>query len=138
MSMFCFFFFQAEDGIRYLPVTGVQTCALPIFKAIVAAQRDEPLGRDRAEPERFIALRSHYGFDSFFCVPGKEGAHEKGGVEGEIGRFRRRHPVPAVASLTALNQRIAAGGMIDDGRVITGRAVTVSAALAAQQPAMLS
>src|SRR2546430_3833837 len=23
-------FFQAEDGIRYLPVTGVQTCALPI------------------------------------------------------------------------------------------------------------
>src|SRR5256886_5882767 len=26
------FFFQAEDGIRYLTVTGVQTCALPIFK----------------------------------------------------------------------------------------------------------
>src|SRR5256886_12936692 len=29
---FCvFFFFQAEDGIRDLTVTGVQTCALPIF-----------------------------------------------------------------------------------------------------------
>src|SRR5205085_7027908 len=27
---FYFFFFQAEDGIRYLSVTGVQTCALPI------------------------------------------------------------------------------------------------------------
>src|SRR2546430_14317752 len=27
-----FFFFQAEDGIRDLTVTGVQTCALPIFK----------------------------------------------------------------------------------------------------------
>src|SRR5207302_8018581 len=26
----CFFFFQAEDGIRYFHVTGVQTCALPI------------------------------------------------------------------------------------------------------------
>src|SRR2546430_8512716 len=26
-----FFFFQAEDGIRVLTVTGVQTCALPIF-----------------------------------------------------------------------------------------------------------
>src|SRR2546421_8445438 len=26
----CFFFFQAEDGIRDLIVTGVQTCALPI------------------------------------------------------------------------------------------------------------
>src|SRR6266496_5135534 len=28
--MFIFFFFQAEDGIRDLYVTGVQTCALPI------------------------------------------------------------------------------------------------------------
>src|SRR5206468_7150609 len=27
-----FFFFQAEDGIRVLIVTGVQTCALPIFR----------------------------------------------------------------------------------------------------------
>src|SRR5216683_2444854 len=30
--MFYFFFFQAEDGIRDLIVTGVQTCALPIFE----------------------------------------------------------------------------------------------------------
>src|SRR5467141_4682496 len=30
-STFCFFFFQAEDGIRDSSVTGVQTCALPIF-----------------------------------------------------------------------------------------------------------
>src|SRR5690606_39901627 len=28
---FIFFFFQAEDGIRYFHVTGVQTCALPIY-----------------------------------------------------------------------------------------------------------
>src|SRR5256885_8490242 len=28
-----FFFFQAEDGIRDYKVTGVQTCALPIFKS---------------------------------------------------------------------------------------------------------
>src|SRR2546430_10695776 len=27
----CIFFFQAEDGIRDLTVTGVQTCALPIY-----------------------------------------------------------------------------------------------------------
>src|SRR5262249_41794595 len=31
-------------------------------------------GRDRSEAERFIALRWHYGFDSFFCIPGREGA----------------------------------------------------------------
>jgi transposase len=96
-------------------------------------------GRDRAETERFVALRSHYGFDSFFCIPGPEGAHEKGGVEGEIGRFRRRHlvPVPAVASLAALNQLIAAADILDDGRVITGRPVTVSAAFAAEQQHLL-
>src|SRR5260370_41665676 len=29
-----FFFFQAEDGIRYSSVTGVQTCALPILNAM--------------------------------------------------------------------------------------------------------
>src|SRR3989475_6562465 len=32
-SSYCFFFFQAEDGIRDLTVTGVQTCALPISGA---------------------------------------------------------------------------------------------------------
>src|SRR5205085_3920087 len=31
LIVFFFFFFQAEDGIRDLTVTGVQTCALPIF-----------------------------------------------------------------------------------------------------------
>src|SRR3712207_8630921 len=31
MMLLFFFFFQAEDGIRDIGVTGVQTCALPIF-----------------------------------------------------------------------------------------------------------
>src|SRR5688500_15054082 len=31
LNLYCFFFFQAEDGIRDYKVTGVQTCALPIF-----------------------------------------------------------------------------------------------------------
>src|SRR3989449_8301581 len=36
----CAFFFQAEDGIRDVAVTGVQTCALPIFR-----HNSEPRGR---------------------------------------------------------------------------------------------
>jgi transposase len=49
------------------------------------------LGRERLENPQFIALRSHYCFDSFFCQPGKEGAHEKGLVSycaswGGLGR----------------------------------------------------
>src|SRR5712675_287573 len=33
--MFVFFFFQAEDGIRDVAVTGVQTCALPISRGVI-------------------------------------------------------------------------------------------------------
>src|SRR2546429_6427682 len=33
VDQYIFFFFQAEDGIRDVAVTGVQTCALPIFRA---------------------------------------------------------------------------------------------------------
>jgi len=97
-------------------------------------------GRDRVESERFIALRSHYGFDSFFCRPGKDGAHEKGGVEGEIGRFRRRHlvPVPTLASLAELNTLIAAADLLDDTRVITGRPTRIAAAFAAELPHLLA
>jgi transposase len=85
-------------------------------------------GRDRRESERFVALRSHYGFDSFFCVPGVEGAHEKGGVEGEIGRFRRRHfvPMPDVGSLEELNELLGAAVARDDRRHIGGRFLTVA------------
>ncbi len=88
------------------------------------------MGRDRAQNPRFVAMRSHYGYDSFFCTPGIEGAHEKGGVEGEIGRFRRRHltPVPDVGSLAALNAALAAADARDDARRIAARTETVGAA----------
>jgi transposase len=91
-------------------------------------------GRDRAESERFVVLRSHYGFDSFFCQPGVAGAHEKGGVEGEIGRFRRRHlvPVPHVASLAELNELITAADAVDDRRHVAGRALSVGEHFAAE------
>jgi len=96
-------------------------------------------GRDRDESDRFIALRSHYGFESFFCIPGKDGAHEKGGVEGEIGRFRRRHlvPLPNISTLAELSELIAAGDVADDGRVITGRPTTVGKAFMIEQPTLM-
>lgn len=96
-------------------------------------------GRDREEAERFVALRSTYGFESFFCQPGVKGAHEKGGVEGEIGRFRRRHlvPVPKVATLAELNELLTVADVADDSRVITGRPVTVGAAFSAERSALM-
>jgi transposase len=62
---------------------------------------------------------------------GREGAHEQGGVEGEVGRYRRAHlvPVPKVASLKELNDRLENGCFADLGRRIRGRAETVGEAL---------
>ncbi len=95
-------------------------------------------GRDRVETDRFIALRSHYGFDSFFCEPGEAGAHEKGGVEGEVGRFRRRHlvPVPRVGSLAAFNELLAAADRADEARHVDGRLATVGAMATVEQPSL--
>lgn len=80
-------------------------------------------GRDRIENTQFIALRSHYGFESFFCEPGIAGAHEKGGVEGDIGRFRRRYltPVPAFDTLGDLNVYLEACDLTDAERWVHGR-----------------
>ena len=68
-------------------------------------------GRSRQENERWVAFRSHYGFDAFYCQPGHEGSHEKGGVEGEGGRFRRNHcvPMPVVDSIEELNELLEQG-----------------------------
>src|SRR5207248_3676851 len=40
-------FFQAEDGIRDRTVTGVQTCALPIFKSPPSKKRKGPYSSNR-------------------------------------------------------------------------------------------
>jgi hypothetical protein len=80
-------------------------------------------GRRRVECDRFVALRSHYLFESVFCLPGKRGAHEKGGVEGEVGRFRRRHlvPVPKVASIACSTSTWRRQCWTDLDRTIVGR-----------------
>jgi transposase len=97
-------------------------------------------GRRREETDRFIALRSHYLFESAFTLAGLQGAHEKGGVEGEVGRFCRNHlvPVPEVADLAALNRLIRAGCEADLARTITGRRETVGEALARERPLLRS
>jgi transposase len=92
--------------------------------------------RARVETDRWTAFHSHYGIEVFYCRPGKQGAHEKGGVEGEVGRFRRNRlvPVPEVASLAELNQRIEQWDAQDDARRIGSRPQTVGEYFAAEQP----
>ena len=94
-------------------------------------------GHQREETERLIAFRSHWGFQTEFCNPAR--GHEKGGVEGEVGYFRRNHlvPVPRVTSLEELNQVLLAGCRTDEQRRIAGKSHTVGEALAIEREHLL-
>lgn len=94
------------------------------------------LSRRRVEAERWTAFRSHYGIDALYCQPGLRGAHEKGGVEGQIGWFRRNHlvPVPEVDTLAELNAMIDRWDQEDDARRIRSRPRTIGEYFAAEQP----
>ncbi len=91
--------------------------------------------RQRVETDRWVAFRSHFDIDAFYCQPGITGAHEKGGVEGDIGRFRRNHlvPVPEVESLHELNELIDGYDQADDRRRIGHRAHTVAESFNAER-----
>ena len=110
------------------------------FDNLTAAVKKILKGRRRVESDRFVALRSHYLFCSQFTTPGIEGAHQKGGVEGEVGRHRRNHlvPVPHVADLAELNAMLLAGCESDLLRRIDGRAGTVGEAWASERPVLLA
>src|SRR5438874_7533693 len=77
-DQYSFFFFQAGDGIRYLYVTGVQTCALPIPPSSLS-----PLKQTRsahastlswtigscARPKRSVAMRQPLPRSSTTAIP---------------------------------------------------------------------
>lgn len=94
-------------------------------------------GSRREETIRFIGFRSHYGYEGSFCNPFS--GHEKGGVEGEVGRFRRNHlvPVPQFASLEELNDWLLDEIERGEQRVIEGRALSVEAGLVFERAALL-
>src|SRR2546429_2973102 len=90
--MFVFFFFQAEDGIRDVAVTGVQTCALPIcveaypshapLSNNLAVLKElagdlptaEELVRDARKDRKSTRLNSSHGYISYavFCLKKKK------------------------------------------------------------------
>ncbi len=78
-------------------------------------------GYERELTARFIAFRSHWRYQADFCTPGE--GHEKGGVEGEVGFFRRNHwvPVPLAHDLAELNAKLLADCRHDESRVLSGR-----------------
>jgi hypothetical protein len=108
------------------------------YDDLASAVRKILRGHRREETVRFMAFRSHWRFAAEFCTPGE--GHEKGGVEGEGGYFRRNHlvPVPCVADLDALNALLLSGCRADEARVLDGRTQSVGAALAEERGHLLS
>src|SRR3712207_8632017 len=122
-----FFFFQAEDGIRYIGVTGVQTCALPISPAAAGVgavpvphgpQSLEPpdrrgagprrvgrAGHDRATARRFgrqgsTRAAGGRGGDRRSLRRGRaQGPAGRGGERGRLGRRRRLNSPPGRGTL---------------------------------------
>jgi transposase len=96
-------------------------------------------GRNRLEQDAFVAFRGHYLFGTHFCLPGKEGAHEKPMVESLVGYARRNFlvPLPKVASWEALNAHLAARCAAEDERTVAKRPASIGALWREEQPAML-
>lgn len=90
-------------------------------------------GRNREEQAAFIALRSHYLFESRFCNPGQ--AHEKGLTEGLVGYARRNWlvPPPEHATWDELNAYLVERCRAEGQRRLRGMEMTVGEALVLEQ-----
>ena len=107
------------------------------YDNLASAVRKILRGYRREETVRFLAFRSHWRFAAEFCTPGE--GHEKGGIEGEGGYFRRNHfvPVPCVADLDALNVQLLADCQADEARVLDGRTNTIGTTMTLERDLLL-
>src|SRR5204862_6728600 len=112
LAVGCFFFFQAEDGIRALYVTGVQTCALPISipeeldpgrgaKHESERDRHNVEKHDLLEKERVRDRERHVG-DRRRAEPRSE---EKAAAQAEIGRASCRESVENAVEAGSRNKK---------------------------------
>jgi transposase len=116
-----------EGHVHGFERLGGVPCDKVRYDNLNSAVKQVLFGRSRQENERWIAFRSHYGFEAWYCQPGHESSHEKGGVEGEGGRFRRNHCVhmPVVGSINELNALLEAADDADDARRVSNRSTSV-------------
>lgn len=94
-------------------------------------------GRQRIETDRIIAFRSHWGYRSEYCNPAK--GNEKGGVESELGWFRRNclTPVPEAGSLSEFNELLRDLCVSNRKRTIRGKKMSVREASELERTSLL-
>ncbi|MEU1599579.1 IS21 family transposase [Streptomyces sp. NPDC005708] len=95
--------------------------------------------RSREEHPRWADFRKHFSITPFYCEPGLRGAHEKRGVEGQVGYWRRNYltPVPCVDSLDELNEAFARFEQAEESRRIGLRIRTIGQDFAHEAPLLL-
>src|SRR2546429_551967 len=126
-----FFFFQAEDGIRDVAVTGVQTCALPISAAASAAlllaagggymltrQSTAPIERSMEQMRRFMADAAHELRTPITVLR----------TRAEVAASQDREPTRDAATLQAIEREATRLGEI------TGNLLTLARADAGEWP----
>src|SRR5687768_17689693 len=84
MEVYFVFFFQAEDGIRDVAVTGVQTCALPICSRLAISTARGPSGASQrtSPPVPDIASPSTTAASPVTSVRAKRAATKRGEIPG--------------------------------------------------------
>src|SRR5438128_9494751 len=108
------FFFQAEDGIRDATVTGVQTCALPIFVFAVAGRDDleDDLWGDAVLTPLLVApavlFRSPQRYQDI-----RSRADLRSPLDREIGRASCRERVEETVGAVAPNKRTENTALLD-------------------------
>src|SRR2546430_12227855 len=106
MTLF-FFFFQAEDGIRDLTVTGVQTCALPIFLGgtVVCTIGTQPNALLDSIPA--MKSRGRLVVNPDMSVPGVEGVWAVGDCAAVINEADRKVCPPTAQFAEAQARQLA-------------------------------
>src|SRR5246500_3455989 len=94
-------------------------------------------GSRREQTARFVVFRSHWRFEAEFCTPAEP--HEKGGIEGEAGYFRRNHwvPVRKAVDVADRNRQLLEDCHQDEQRLIAGREQTVGAGMVIEREHLL-
>jgi transposase len=94
-------------------------------------------GHNRREQQAFTGFRSHYLFDSYYCMPAQ--GHEKGGIESDVGFDQRNFfsPLPKVGSFAELNAYLQQACLENAQRRVRGAEHTVAEQWEAEKALLL-
>src|SRR5690349_24529803 len=103
--LFFFFFFLAEDGIRYVYVTGVQTCALPIPARRTPRRRPAPPASRKSIPS-LLSKRSEERRVGKECRWRRRPPHQQQHPRRRPAPPARRKAIPSLLSKRSEERRV--------------------------------